>query len=71
MTANIALGTATGDGVGTDSFTGVYAVTGSDFGDTLTGGTDNDQFNGGAGNDTSMGVAASTAPRISRSSTIP
>ena len=37
--------------VGTDTFTGVNAVMGSTFGDTLSGGSGNEQFLGLAGND--------------------
>ena len=40
VTVDIALGTATGDAsVGTDTFTGVNLVRGSEFGDTLLGGS--------------------------------
>ncbi|MDN5003916.1 VCBS domain-containing protein [Bradyrhizobium sp. GCM10027634] len=62
LSLGTAHGTAAGDvaAIGTDSFTGVFSVTGSAFGDTLIGsaGSDvfignggNDQINGGAGGD--------------------
>src|SRR5207253_2683713 len=41
--------------VGTDSFTGVNSVQGSNFGDTLTGGSGNDFLSGNGGNDTIAG----------------
>jgi Ca2+-binding RTX toxin-like protein len=53
IAAGTAHGTAPGDvaNVGTDTFTGVIAVMGSMFGDTLLGGSGNDQFLGLAGDD--------------------
>ena len=53
IAAGVAHGTAPGDaaGVGTDTFTGVIAVMGSMFGDTLLGGSGNEQFLGLAGDD--------------------
>jgi hypothetical protein len=53
IAAGTAHGTAPGDaaGVGTDTFTGVNAVMGSTFGDTLLGGSANEQFLGLAGDD--------------------
>jgi Ca2+-binding RTX toxin-like protein len=56
VTVDIAAGTATGDAsVGSDTFTGVNSITGSQFADTLRG-SDNpngtsEQFEGRAGND--------------------
>src|SRR5581483_1134860 len=60
-------GTATGDAsVGTDTFSGVNAVRGSAFADTLTGSDGDEEFVGGAGNDSIDGGAgfdrASYAP---------
>ena len=57
MTVDIALGTAHGTAagdiaqVGTDTFSGVNAVMGSTFADTLMGSNGNEQFQGLAGND--------------------
>jgi hypothetical protein len=53
IAAGTAHGTAPGDvaNVGTDTFTGVIAVMGSMFGDTLLGGSGNEQFLGLAGDD--------------------
>lgn len=52
-------GTAAGDlaGIGTDTLTGVFSVTGSTFGDTLIGDTGSNMFIGGGGNDTIDGGA--------------
>ena len=41
--------------VGTDTFSGVYGVVGSVFGDNLTGDAQDNWFKGGAGNDTLTG----------------
>ena len=51
---DLAAGTASGDtSVGTDTFTGVNNVSGSNFNDTILGGGGNDFLNGGnSGNDT-------------------
>src|SRR3954471_4414357 len=53
IAAGTAHGTAPGDvaNVGTDTFTGVIAVMGSMFGDTLLGSSGNEQFLGLAGDD--------------------
>jgi Ca2+-binding RTX toxin-like protein len=54
VTVDLAAGTATGDvSVGTDSFTGVTRVRGSQYDDTLLGSNQGgvEQFIGGAGND--------------------
>ncbi|MEH2614336.1 Ig-like domain-containing protein [Bradyrhizobium sp. AZCC 1693] len=52
VNVNLSTGTATGDGsVGTDSFTGVNSVAGSNFGDTILGGIGNDILFGNGGND--------------------
>jgi Ca2+-binding RTX toxin-like protein/V8-like Glu-specific endopeptidase len=61
VTVNLALGTVTGEGV--DTLTGIEAVIGSDYDDTLIGdigsnlligGTGNDSLDGGAGLDTAI-----------------
>ena len=53
VTVDIAAGTADGDvSVGHDTFTGVNAVQGSMFADTLLGSAGNDTFTGVGGNDT-------------------
>ena len=52
VTVDLALGTATGDAsVGTDSFTGVSQVRGSQFADTLLGDVNNNTLDGQGGND--------------------
>ena len=52
VTVDIAAGTASGDAsVGTDHFTGVNAVMGSMFADTLSGSAGNETFTGLGGND--------------------
>lgn len=54
VNVNIATGTATGAAVGTDTFSGVNSVRGSDFGDTLLGSSTNPEvevFTGRGGND--------------------
>lgn len=57
VTASILTGTAVGDAsVGTDNFTGVNGLVGTDFADTITGSGGNDILAGGAGNDTILGV---------------
>ncbi|NOZ42957.1 MAG: type I secretion C-terminal target domain-containing protein, partial [Alphaproteobacteria bacterium] len=60
VTVNLTTGTGTlitpggvGDNVGTDTFTGINQITGSDFGDILTGSSASfESFRGLAGNDT-------------------
>ncbi len=53
VTVNLASGTADGDAsVGHDTFTGVNAVIGSDFADTITASSHNDTLTGGNGADT-------------------
>jgi len=54
-----AAGTASGDaaGVGTDTFTGVKSVFGSEFDDIVGSDLENNTFNGGGGNDTLQGGA--------------
>jgi VCBS repeat-containing protein len=53
VVVDIAAGTATGDAsVGTDTFTGVNAVQGSMFDDTMLGDANNNVFTGNGGNDT-------------------
>ena len=49
--ASIADGIAYGDGVGTDRFTGVNALAGGRYNDTLIGGSGNDAFSPSAGDD--------------------
>ena len=52
VTVDIAAGTATGDAsVGTDTFTGVSQVRGSQFADTLFGDANNNTLDGQGGND--------------------
>jgi Ca2+-binding RTX toxin-like protein len=53
VTVNLATGTADGDAsVGHDTFSGVNAVIGSDFADTITASGHNDTLTGGNGADT-------------------
>jgi Ca2+-binding RTX toxin-like protein len=53
VTVNLAAGTADGDAsVGHDTFSGVNAVIGSDFADTITASSHSDTFTGGNGADT-------------------
>jgi Ca2+-binding RTX toxin-like protein len=70
--ANLAAGTATGDGI--DSLTGIENIIGSAFDDTLTGDANNNilegglginSLNGGAGTDTASYVRAATAVTVS------
>ena len=61
VTVNLALGTASGDAsVGSDSFTGVNRVRGSNFSDNLTGSDNppntNEHFEGRGGNDSINGA---------------
>ena len=76
LSLGTAHGTAAGDlaAIGTDSFTGVFSVTGSAFADTLIGsaGSDmfvgnggNDQINGGAGGDIAIYSGTKTQYSIS------
>ena len=52
VTVDLAAGTATGDAsVGTDTFTGVSQVRGSQFADTLSGDSNNNTLDGQGGND--------------------
>ena len=59
LSLGTAHGTAAGDlaAIGTDSFTGVFSVTGSAFGDTLIGSAGSDMFVGNGGNDQINGGA--------------
>ncbi|MCK1698913.1 VCBS domain-containing protein [Bradyrhizobium sp. 144] len=59
LSLGTAHGTAAGDlaGIGTDSFTGVFSVAGSAFGDTLIGDAGSNMFVGNGGNDTIDGGA--------------
>jgi Ca2+-binding RTX toxin-like protein len=53
ITASFSTHTATGDG--SDTFSNVELVTGSNYADTLYGGTDDTWFNGNGGDDTIVG----------------
>src|SRR5262249_8491611 len=56
VNVNLSTGVATGDAsVGTDTFTGVNNVLGSNFNDTITGKAASETLNGNAGNDTIAG----------------
>lgn len=66
ITLDLKAGTASGAGIGKDTFTGIEAVTlgsgndrvtGSNGDDTVNGGAGNDEIDGGSGNDTLMGGA--------------
>ncbi|TYL84331.1 VCBS domain-containing protein [Bradyrhizobium cytisi] len=59
LSLGTAHGTAAGDAanIGTDSFTGVFSVIGSAFGDALIGSAHSDMFVGGGGNDSIDGGA--------------
>jgi Ca2+-binding RTX toxin-like protein len=57
--ASIADGIAYGDGIGTDRFTGVNALQGGVYNDTLIGGSGNDAFTPAAGDDSVDGGAGS------------
>jgi Ca2+-binding RTX toxin-like protein len=55
VTVDLAAGTAIGNGsVGQDSFTGVNRVFGSNFNDTISGGSTDDFLNGGNGGDDTL-----------------
>jgi Ca2+-binding RTX toxin-like protein len=58
VTVNLLTGTGSGGDAHGDTLTGIEAVIGSSFGDTLTGGAGNDTLEGGAGNDALSGGAA-------------
>jgi len=53
VTVDLGSGTATGDG--SDSFSGITDIIGSDFNDVIAGGAYNNHLYGGAGNDTLRG----------------
>ena len=58
VTVNLAAGTADGDGsTGHDTFTGISGVSGSNFGDIISGGIGNDQLFGNGGDDVIGGGA--------------
>src|SRR6266581_4014316 len=62
VTANLEAGTATGAGVGTDSFLAIENLIGSNFNDSLTGSDGNNVIEGGPGDDTiDGGVGVDTA----------
>ena len=55
VTVNLALGFASGAGVGTDTLISIEHVAGSDYSDTLIGDSNNNRLAGGKGNDTLTG----------------
>jgi Ca2+-binding RTX toxin-like protein len=59
ITVNLALGTATGAGSGSDILISVENITGSQYADILTGDTGSNSLNGAGGNDTLTGGAGS------------
>ena len=59
VTVNLALGTASGAGIGTDTLISIENVRGSSYNDTLIGSTGNDNLNGQDGNDSISGGAGS------------
>jgi len=65
VTVNLALGTASGVGVGTDTLISIEYVSGSQYADTLTGDANNNGFRGGNGNDTLTGGAGADAFHVS------
>ena len=66
VTLNMATGTATGGGVGTDSLVDVRRAEGSGFNDTMTGSAFNDTFNHSGGSDTYDGGAGFNLMNYSR-----
>jgi len=59
VNVNLATGIGSGGDAQGDTLTGIEAVIGSKFDDTLTGGSGTDYLRGGAGNDTLIGGAGS------------
>ncbi len=59
VTVNLALGTATGAGIGSDTLISVERVYGSQYADILTGDWGNNSLRGDGGNDTLTGGAGS------------
>ena len=59
VTVNLALGTASGAGIGTDTLVSIEGVTGSDYADTLIGDSNSNSLSGAKGNDTLTGGAGS------------
>ena len=57
ITVNLALGTATGASIGTDTLISIESVYGSPYADILIGGANSDNLTGGLGNDTLTGGA--------------
>ena len=57
LTVNLAAGTASGAGIGTDRFTGIESILFGNGNDVITGSLGDDDLNGGAGNDTINGGA--------------
>ena len=51
VTVNLALGTASGGGLGNDTLSGIEAVEGSSFADTISGGDGGDVLAGWGGDD--------------------
>ncbi|MHC2384712.1 Ca2+-binding RTX toxin-like protein [Bradyrhizobium liaoningense] len=63
VTINLASGTATGAGIGTDHFSGIEGFVLGAGADHLTGGSGADMFDGGAGNDVIAGGAGNDTLR--------
>lgn len=63
VTINLASGTATGAGIGTDHFSGIEGFVLGAGADHLTGGNGADMFDGGAGNDVIAGGAGNDTLR--------
>ncbi|MDD5333965.1 MAG: hypothetical protein PHS32_09475 [Rhodoferax sp.] len=68
VTVNLALGTATGAGVGTDTLISIENVNGSQYADTLIGDSNNNSLAGGVGSDTLTGGLGSDFFQVSTSS---
>ena len=68
VTVNLALGTASGAGIGADTLISIENVYGSQYADILMGGANNDNLSGGLGNDTLTGGAGSDNFQLRNSS---
>ncbi|CAA6604225.1 hypothetical protein MTBLM1_20347 [Rhodospirillaceae bacterium LM-1] len=55
ITLTLSSNSVTGTSIGLDTFANIEIFTGSDYGDTMAGGTGDDTLSGGAGNDTLSG----------------